>query len=121
MTDEPLYRCSARAIAAGIRDRDVSAVEVMEAHLDRISSVNHRVNALVSLVPRDVALAAAADADRAVARGEALGPLHGLPTAVKDLVDVRGIRTTHGSRADAAADPAPADGIVAERVRAAGR
>jgi amidase len=117
---EPLHWWSAAALADGIRRRDVSAVEVMRAHLDRIEQVNGGIRAIVSQVPDTTALALAEQADRAVARGDRLGPLHGLPTAVKDLMDVRGLPTTHGSRAHADAPPAARDSVLAERLRSAG-
>jgi len=119
MSAEPLHWWSARALAAAIRARDLSAVEVMRAHLDRIAAVNGPVNAIVSPVPEADALAAAARADAAVARGDALGPLHGLPTAIKDLMDVAGLPTSHGSRAHAG-QVAARDSVIVERLRAAG-
>jgi amidase len=97
----------------------VSAVEVMRAHLDRIADVNPRVNAVVSIVAEDDALTASAGADAAVARGDDLGPLHGLPTAVKDLMDVAGFPTSRGLRAHAGA-VATRDSVLAEKLRAAG-
>lgn len=68
----------------------------MQAHLEQIERVNPRVNAIVTLLP-EKALTAAAEADERLARGEAVGPLHGLPIAHKDLTDTKGIRTTYGS------------------------
>jgi amidase len=110
----------ARELAAAIRERRLSAVEVVGAFLDRIDAVDYRVNAITTKVPREEALAEAAAADRAVAAGEALGPLHGLPIAVKDLMDVAGLPTTHGSAVFAAAPPAASDSLLAERLRRAG-
>lgn len=83
-------------LAARIRRKDVSAREVMSAHLAQIERVNPRLNAIVTLVA-DRAMADAARADEATARGGPLGPLHGLPIAHKDLVDTAGIRTVRGS------------------------
>ena len=83
-------------LAARIRRKDVSAREVMAAHLARIERVNPKVNAIVTLVA-DRAMAGAARADELTARGGPLGVLHGLPVAHKDLVDTAGIRTTRGS------------------------
>ncbi|MDQ7903666.1 amidase family protein [Phytohabitans sp. ZYX-F-186] len=120
MTAEPLYWWSARDLAAAIRRRELSAREVMRAHLDRIEEVNDRIRAVVSPLPASAALRLADEADRAAARGDALGPLHGLPTAVKDLMDVRGFPTTHGSAAHAGAPPATVDSVLAARLRAAG-
>ena len=104
----------ARSIAA----REISAVEVMEAHLSRIDRVNPAVNAIVTLLP-DRARRGAEAADAAVARGDALGPLHGLPVAHKDLTWTKGIRTTFGCRAFEHLVP-DADALIVERLRAAG-
>ncbi|WP_320668974.1 amidase [Patulibacter defluvii] len=119
-SDLPLHWWSARDLAAAIRERRVSAVEVMTAFLDRIDAIDGQVNAITTRVPRAQALAMAADADAAVARGDALGPIHGLPIAVKDLMDVAGLRTTQGVRAFADAPPAAHDSVLAEKLRAAG-
>ena len=75
---------------------DVSSTEVVSAHLERIHAVNPALNAIVTLVS-DHALEMAAAADDRKAAGEALGLLHGLPIAHKDLADTAGIRTTLGS------------------------
>jgi len=83
-------------MAALIRARKLSAREVMQAHLAQIERENPRVNAIVTLVAEQ-AMASALRADEAQARGESLGALHGLPVAIKDLVDTTGIRTTYGS------------------------
>ncbi len=101
-----------------IRAKTVSAREVMEAHLTRIDAVDPTVNAIVTRVP-ERALAAATAADEAQARGEPLGPLHGLPIAHKDLFATAGIRTTMGSTLFAEFVPDRDDLIVA-RLRAAG-
>jgi len=79
-----------------LRDREISAVELLDAHLQQIERVNPRVNAVVTLVP-DLARERAAAADRASGSGESLGILHGLPIAHKDLALTAGIRTTQGS------------------------
>ncbi|MFT4307531.1 MAG: amidase family protein [Microbacterium sp.] len=120
MTDLPLCRWSARDLAAAVAAREVSAVEVMRAHLDRIEEVEDRVAAFVSLLPESESLRLAEDADRAVATGEHLGPLHGLPTGVKDLVDVAGLPTSQGSAAYAKEPPAVRDSVLAESLRRAG-
>jgi amidase len=95
MSDE-LWRRSATELATAIRGREVSCVEVMQAHLARIEAVNPALNAIVTLDP-DLGLRGAAAADGALARGEANGVLHGLPMAIKDLEDTAGMRTTYGS------------------------
>jgi amidase len=101
-----------------IRTRALSSREVMEAHLARIAAVNPKLNAIVTLLP-ERAMAGAAAADEATARGEATGPLHGLPIAHKDLIQTRGIRTTYGS--PIYADHVPeVDALTVERLRRAG-
>lgn len=87
----------ARALAAAIAARKLSCVEVMNAHLDHIAIFNPKVNAIVALEARDSLLAQARERDAQIARGEMMGPLHGLPHAVKDLQAVKGIRMTSGS------------------------
>jgi amidase len=101
-----------------IRDREVSSREVIQAHLDRIEAVNPSLNAIVRLLP-DQALAAADAADRAMADGVSLGPLHGVPFTVKENIDLAGTATTWGVPALATA-VAPVDAPVGERLRAAG-
>src|SRR5579871_4944462 len=73
----------ATELARAIREREVSATEVVEAHLARIAAVNPRINAVVQL-PAERARAEARTADAALARGESAGPLHGVPFSVKD-------------------------------------
>ncbi|WP_377848766.1 amidase [Bosea sp. UC22_33] len=113
--------CSFGAVALAelIRRRDVSAVEVMRTHLDHIERVNPAVNAIISLRPRDELLAEARKADEALARGDTVSPLHGVPQAIKDLALTKGLRTTFGSHlfADFVPDQ---DAIIVERMRAAG-
>jgi amidase len=101
-----------------VRERAVSARELVQAHLDRIGEVNHRLNAIVTL-DRDAALDAADAADRALAGGAEPGPLHGLPIAIKDLEDVAGMRTTYGSTLFAQHVP-DADTPMVARLRRAG-
>ena len=103
-------------LAARLGRGELAAAEVMAAFLDRIEAVNPRINAIVSLAPREALMAEAEAADRAPRRGS----LHGLPIAVKDLVATAGIRTTWGS--PIFADHVPeADDAVARRLRAGGR
>jgi amidase len=97
---DELCDLDATELAAKIRKKEVSAREVMRAHLARIERLNPKVNAVVTLVA-ERAMADAARADDALARGGPLGPLHGLPVAHKDLVDTAGIRTTRGRRSTA--------------------
>ena len=106
-------------LAAAIRARAVSCVEVMAAHLDQIERFNPAVNAIVALRPREVLLREASAADADLARDGARGPLHGLPWAVKDLQETAGIATTYGS--PLFADNVPAeDSPLVTRLKAAG-
>jgi amidase len=109
---------SANAMAAEIRSGHLSARELMQAHLARIAAVNPKLNAIVTL-HAEQALAAAAAADEAQARGAALGPLHGLPVAHKDLLLTRGMRTTFGSRVHEHFIPA-SSALAVERQQQAG-
>ncbi|SDY05315.1 aspartyl-tRNA(Asn)/glutamyl-tRNA(Gln) amidotransferase subunit A [Modestobacter sp. DSM 44400] len=106
-------------LAQQLRDREVSARELVERSLALIEAGNGRIRAVVAL-RAERALAEAADADRARAAGETLGPLAGLPVLVKDLEDVAGMTTTRGSLLHADDAPAAADGLVPGRLRAAG-
>src|SRR3954449_10730198 len=110
---------TATELAAGIREGAFSAREVMEAHLERIAAVNPRVNAIVTLLEPEQALALADAADRARSRRVPLGVLHGLPLAVKDLEDTAGMRTTYGSPEFAGHVP-ERDSLMVARLRAAG-
>lgn len=118
MANAELCFLTATELAHLMRTEVVSCREVMEAHLARIEQVNPKVNAIVTLLP-ERALDHARQADEALARGEEVGPLHGLPIAHKDLVLTKGIRTTFGSPifADFVADQ---DEIIVERLRNAG-
>jgi amidase len=92
-----IYFMRAVDILELMRKKKVSAREVMQAHLKQINRVNPKVNAIVTLVPEDQLMEQATAADEALAKGNWLGPLHGLPVGVKDLHEARGIRTTYGS------------------------
>ncbi|WP_159500604.1 amidase [Microbacterium sp. 18062] len=118
--EPPLYFWTATRLRDAIRDGELSAVEVMTAFLDRTDATNDAVNVMVHRLPREEALALAAEADRAREAGEALGPLHGLPIAIKDLVDVAGMPTSRGSRAFAGRGPADADVPHVAKLRKAG-
>ena len=118
MTTEEICFSTATELAARVREKDLSAAEVMEAHLERISAVNPKVNAIVTLTP-EKAMRAARSADDALARGEELGPLHGFPVAHKDLAPTRGVRTTFGSPIFRDFVPEQ-DALIVERLRKAG-
>jgi amidase len=96
-SDSDICFLSARQMADLIRQKKLSAREVMQAHLKQIQRVNPKVNAMVTLVPEDQLMAQALAADEASAKGNLKGPLHGLPIGVKDLHPAKGIRTTFGS------------------------
>jgi amidase len=105
-------------LANAIRVRQVSAVEVLEAHLTRIGRYNPALNAIVTL-DEEGARSRAKAADAAMAMGEIWGPLHGVPITLKDVHDTAGIRSTMGL--PALADRIPAvDNVVAARLKAAG-
>jgi amidase len=110
---------SARELATLIRSREVSAREVMTAHLERINRLNPRINAIVAKLDDDKCLALADAADRRMARGEAVGPLHGLPIAFKDLEPAVGFPCTLGSPIFKDLMPTE-DSVLVERLRSAG-
>lgn len=109
---------TATELARSIRAGELSARDVMAAHLQQIERINPHVNAIVTLLP-ERAMDGARAADEALAQRQAVGPLHGLPIAHKDLVLTRGIRTTYGSRIykDFVPDQ---DALMVERMRSAG-
>lgn len=109
---------TAREQARLIADGEISSVELVGAHLEQIGKVNPVVNAMVTMVAES-AMEQAGLADKARSTGEELGPLHGLPIAIKDLQDTAGILTTHGS--PIYKDNVPArDALIVERVKNAG-
>ena len=113
-----LWKKGALELAEGIRSQEFSSREVVNAHLDRIDHVNGDLNAIV-LVLADDARAGADQADAAVARGDDLGPLHGVPFTIKTNIDVAGQPTTYGIPFFAEA-LAPSDAVVVERMKGAG-
>jgi amidase len=117
---DDLVSWSASALARAVRNGELSSVEIVEAHLRRIEAVNPTLNAVVHL-DRDGALAAAhiADATRARAGTDALGPLHGVPVTVKDNLDVAGMPCTGGTLGRAGYVPT-SDATVVARLRGAG-
>ncbi|MCC7274046.1 MAG: amidase [Alphaproteobacteria bacterium] len=118
MTPSDLAYLSAADTAAAIAARRLSPVEVATATLDRIARAQPVLNAFIT-VCREEALAAARAAEAAVMRGDTLGPLHGVPFTVKDLIATAGVRTTYGSHVHAANVPT-ADAITVARLKAAG-
>ncbi|SEM05635.1 amidase [Blastococcus sp. DSM 46786] len=116
--DDDLCTRPATELAALVRDREVSARELLEAHLRRIERLDPQVNAVVT-VDAEGARAAADAADAAQAAGRSLGPLHGLPVAHKDTHATGGMRTTWGSPLHADTVPA-ADELVVARLVGAG-
>ncbi len=110
---------SARELQRRLRAREISARELMQATLAQIQRVNPRVNAIVALLDDGHCLALADEADRKLARGDALGALHGLPIAIKDLQPAVGFPFTRGSPIFANFMPAE-DSLLVERLRAAG-
>ena len=115
--DELMY-ASVTAMAQAIRDKRVSATEVVEVHLQRIEAVNPALNAVVQVAGARARLEALA-ADQAVARGELRGPLHGVPMTIKDSLDTAGVISTGGTKGRATLVPGQ-DATVVARLRAAG-
>lgn len=113
-----LWRWSAADLAEAIRAKQLSAREVVQAHLDRIEAINSQVNA-VTVVLTESALEAADAADHAVAFGGQLGPLHGVPFTVKENIDLVGSATTQGVVALKNAAP-PIDAPHIAQLKAAG-
>ena len=113
-----IWQLSAIELASRIALRQLSSAEVVDAHLARIDAVNPTLNAVVRVLA-DEAREAARLADRRLAAGESLGPLHGVPFTVKENIDVAGLPTTWGVPSLAQA-VAPVDAPVVERMRTAG-
>jgi amidase len=109
---------SAREIAAQIRRKEISPVEVARTHLDRIERLNPKLNAFVDCRP-EVVLAQAREAEKAILRGDELGPLHGVPLSIKSSIDVTGHRCETGTRLRAGR-VATEDAPLVARLRHAG-
>jgi aspartyl-tRNA(Asn)/glutamyl-tRNA(Gln) amidotransferase subunit A len=114
----PLHYQDATTLAALIATKQVSSREVVQAHLDRIAEVNPKINAIVTLLAED-ALRDADAADKAVAGGAELVPLHGVPLSIKDSLDTAGIPTQRGTKLFAGFVP-DADATAVARFKAAG-
>lgn len=115
---EALCHADATTLAEAIRKRSIRSRDLVEACLERIEHRDDRLQAFIT-VCGDQALAQADAADRALARGEILGPLHGIPVGVKDNTATAGIRTTYGSRIREHFVP-DTDELVVARLRQAG-
>src|SRR3984885_2150379 len=113
-----LTRMTAAELSAALAAGQVSATEVTRAHLDRIAAVDDRVHAFLH-VAADSALAQARDIDERRADGEDLGPLAGVPVAVKDVFTTKGMPTTCGSRILEGWHP-PYDATITRRLKQAG-
>ena len=116
--DDAVIRTDALTLAHRIRTKQVSPVAVVDAVLQRIEALQPKVNAFIT-VTADEARDAARRAEAAVMAGEPLGPLHGVPFSVKDLLFTRGVRTTMGSRIFADQVPGE-DAVPVRRLREAG-
>jgi len=110
---------SASRLSDAIRQRRVSCVEVMQAYLGRIASLNGSYNAIVSMLDSDALLAEAKKADVELDNGRYRGWMHGVPHAVKDLVNAKGLKTSQGSRIFAGT-VADSDTLFVSRIRQAG-
>jgi amidase len=118
-SDQNICFMSAHRLAALIRERQIPAREVMSAFLRQIERVNPKLNAIVAKLDDDKCLALADEADRVIARGGEIGPLHGLPFAFKDLDPAVGFPMTRGSVICKDFMPAE-DSVLVERLRKAG-
>lgn len=118
MNRDDLCFLPATELSAMIRDKQVSATEATEAVLGRIADVEPKINSFIT-VCADEALADARAADAALARGDDVGPLHGVPLGVKDLLNTKGVKTTFASHAYADNIP-DHDCVAMARLRAAG-
>lgn len=115
--DELIYK-SVRSIAKAIKNKEVSAVEIVEANLKRIEEVNGKLNAVVQLCA-DRALGEAREADASLARGETKGVLHGVPMTLKDSLDTQGVISTGGTKGRENFVPEE-DATLVARLRSAG-
>jgi Asp-tRNA(Asn)/Glu-tRNA(Gln) amidotransferase A subunit family amidase len=118
MTTADLCFTPATELAAAIRNRQLSPVELVDAVLARIEALNPKLNAFLT-IDADGARAAAREAEAAVMRGDQLGLLHGLPVSIKDLETTAGLRCTYGAKFYEN-NIATTDGVITERIRRAG-
>jgi aspartyl-tRNA(Asn)/glutamyl-tRNA(Gln) amidotransferase subunit A len=113
-----IYYNDAMELASLIRTKQLSSREVVQSHLERISAINPKINAIVTLLADD-ALKGADAADKAVKNGAELGPLHGVPFTIKDAIDTAGVLTQRGSKIFAGNIPQK-DATVVTRFKTAG-
>jgi Asp-tRNA(Asn)/Glu-tRNA(Gln) amidotransferase A subunit family amidase len=113
-----ILESSATAMAAAVREKKISPIELVRAHFDRIAELNPRLNAYISL-REDAALAEAGTAEAAVMRGQALSPLHGVPISIKSSVTVKGLAFECGSRTRLD-QKGNEDAVLVQRLKAAG-
>ena len=119
MTDTDLNFASIRQLAALVREKRISPLELMDHTLARVEALNPRLNALVQ-IDAEAARAEAAAQTARLAAGEDLGPLGGVPAGIKDLENAKGFITTEGSPLHAHDAPADFDDVHIERLKAAG-
>ncbi len=119
MTDTDLLFTPAVKAAALLRSRKLSPVEYVDTVLKAIERANPKLNCFRE-VTADAARRDAKKAEEAITKGDKLGPLHGIPVSIKDLVDVAGVPTRHGSAIFEGNPPAAADDVLVQRLRAAG-
>ncbi len=118
MPNAPVHEWTLLEAARKVRDKEISSRELTAALLDRISALDPKINAYVTVL-REGAMARAAARDEEQAKGALSGPLHGVPVGLKDIFCTRGVRTTCGSRILRDFDP-PYDAAVTEKVLASG-
>src|SRR5512138_201429 len=118
MSDRELCALTLAEQSRLISARQISPVELLESVLRQIDRIDGKINAYLTLM-RESAIAGAREAERAISRGEYLGPLHGIPVAVKDLFYTSGVRTTAGSKVMADFVPTE-DAAAVSRLKAAG-
>jgi aspartyl-tRNA(Asn)/glutamyl-tRNA(Gln) amidotransferase subunit A len=118
MSDSQLLQLGVTEVLTRIRTRDLSPVELVRVYLERIAKLNPSLNVYLTVMAEN-ALSAATAAEQAVLRGETLGPLHGVPVALKDNCDVAGVRMTAGTKF-LKEHVATADSEVAARLQKAG-
>src|SRR3954468_13847559 len=117
MTSEVL-KLSATRMAGMVAAKELSPVELVEAHLEQIERLNPKLNAFVD-VRAAAALAEARAAERSVVEGEPLGPMHGVPISIKSCIDVAGMKCEAGSKLRAGNVP-QSDAVLVQRLKSAG-